>query len=50
MTRLGYDDRSIGTLLEIKPAEIRAFFKGGLDVTRAGQIQAQLKAVVGLPV
>jgi len=50
LTRLGYDDKSIGTLLEIKPAEIRAFFKGRLDVARAGQIQAQLKAVVGLPV
>jgi len=50
LTRLGYDDRSIATLLETKPGEIRAFFRGRLDVTRAGQIQNQLKAVVGLSV
>lgn len=47
LTRLGYDDRSIASLLETKPAEVRAFFKGRLDTTRAGQIQTQLKAVVG---
>jgi len=50
LTRLGYDDRSIATLLETKPAEIRAFFKGRLEATRTGQIQTQLKAVVGLTI
>ena len=50
LTRLGYDDRSLATFLETKPGEVRAFFKGRLDSTRTGQIQNQLRAVVGLTV
>ena len=50
LARLGYDDRSIASLLDTKPTEIRAFFRGRLESSRSNQLQSQLRMVVGLPV
>ena len=49
LTRHGYNSRNLAQLLDTKPAEIKALFKGDLDASRTRELQEELM-VVGLPV
>ncbi|MGH2506392.1 MAG: ExeA family protein [Ktedonobacteraceae bacterium] len=49
VTRLGYDDKSLASLLNVSQAEARQFIAGRLDSARAADLHEQL-LVVGLPV
>lgn len=49
ITRLGYDHKSLASLLNVTQAEARQFITGRLDGARAADLHEQL-LVVGLPV
>jgi type II secretory pathway predicted ATPase ExeA len=49
ITRLGYDHKSLASLLNISQTEAKQFISGRLDGTRAADLHEQL-LVVGLPV
>jgi type II secretory pathway predicted ATPase ExeA len=49
LTRLGYDNKAIGGLLNVSPAEVRQFVAGHLDAARSQEFHEQLLAV-GLPI
>lgn len=38
LARLGYDDKSIASLLDTKTAEVRALFKGKLEASKSSQL------------
>jgi type II secretory pathway predicted ATPase ExeA len=48
LARLGYDDRSIASLLDTKTGEVRSLFKGTLEASRSSQLLSQLKMAVGI--
>lgn len=48
LARLGYDDKSIASLLDTKAGEVRALFKGRLEASKAAQLLSQLKQAVGI--
>jgi type II secretory pathway predicted ATPase ExeA len=48
LARLGYDDKSIASLLDTKAGEVRALFKGRLEASKASQLLSQLKQAVGI--
>jgi type II secretory pathway predicted ATPase ExeA len=48
LARLGYDDKSIASLLDTKPGEVRALFKGTLEASRSSLLLSQLKQAVGI--
>jgi hypothetical protein len=49
ITRLGYDHKSLASLLNVSQAEARQFIAGRLDSARAADLHEQL-LVVGLPI
>ena len=49
LTRHGYNTRALAELLNVRPAEIRAFLHGQLAPGRTQELHAQLLAA-GLPV
>lgn len=49
LTRLGYDHKSLATLLKAPAGEVKQFIQGELDASRAREFHQQL-LVVGMPV
>jgi hypothetical protein len=49
LTRYGYNARALAELLNVRPAEIRAFLDGQLAPGRTQELHTQLLAA-GLPV
>jgi hypothetical protein len=48
-TRCGYDMKSIAEEFHIKPADVRLFLQGQLDLARSRELTEQM-LVAGLPV
>jgi hypothetical protein len=48
LARHGYGPRALAEVLQVRPAEIRAFLRGRLPSGRAQELQNELRAV-GIP-
>jgi hypothetical protein len=48
LARHGYSAKALAEVLQVRPAEIRAFLQGRLPAGRAQELQSELRAV-GIP-